>query len=71
MKGHVLVILLLSFWTSSFGGQPARDYGEDANRTVSQIAGSIVLPGLEQEVEVLRETWGVPHIYARTVRDLC
>src|SRR5688572_12389101 len=70
MKSHVLVILLLSFSASSFRLQPARNYSEDARRTVSQIAGSIQVPGLEQEVEVLRDTWGVPHIYARTVRDL-
>lgn len=70
MKGHVLVILLLSFSTSSFRVQSARDYGGEARRSVSQIAGSIALPGLEQEVEVLRDTWGVPHIYARTVHDL-
>src|SRR5687767_12095309 len=70
MKGHVLVILLLSFWTSSFRVQSARDDGEHARRSVSQIAGSIALSGLEQEVEVLRDTWGVPHIYARTVHDL-
>jgi penicillin amidase len=32
--------------------------------------GEIVLPGLEQPVEVLRDRWGIPHIYAKTQRDL-
>lgn len=33
-------------------------------------ARETVLPGLEQPVEVLRDRWGVPHLYARTPRDL-
>lgn len=28
------------------------------------------IPGLEQPVEVLRDRWGIPHIYAKTQRDL-
>jgi penicillin amidase len=28
------------------------------------------LPGLERPVEVLRDRWGVPHVYAQTARDL-
>ncbi len=37
---------------------------------LSQTAGEIRLAGLEQPVEVIRDRWGIPHIYARTVRDL-
>jgi penicillin amidase len=36
----------------------------------AQTAGDIVLPELTQPVEVLRDRWGIPHIYARTVDDL-
>jgi penicillin amidase len=33
-------------------------------------AGNIHLPGLQKQVEILRDRWGVPHIYATTVHDL-
>jgi len=33
-------------------------------------AASVRTPGLQKEVEILRDRWGVPHIYASTVHDL-
>src|SRR5260370_2970898 len=33
-------------------------------------AESIPVPGLQQPVEILRDRWGVPHIYAKTEADL-
>ncbi len=33
-------------------------------------AETVSLPGLRQPVEILRDRWGVPHIYAQTVEDL-
>lgn len=33
-------------------------------------AERVVLPGLKQPVEVLRDRWGVPHIYTKTSDDL-
>ena len=33
-------------------------------------ADAIRLPGLNKQVEILRDRWGVPHIYASTVHDL-
>ena len=32
--------------------------------------GKISIPGLNEEVEVITDTWGVPHIYAETEKDL-
>src|SRR5256885_1589757 len=32
--------------------------------------GTVPLPGLHKPVEILRDRWGVPHIYAQTVDDL-
>jgi penicillin amidase len=36
------------------------------------LAGAerVVAPGLKQSVEILRDRWGVPHIYAKTSDDL-
>jgi len=39
-------------------------------RPLAQTEGSIRLPGLDAEVEIVRDRWGVPHIYAVGQRDL-
>jgi penicillin amidase len=40
------------------------------HRTLPQLDGSIVLPGLHAEVSVERDSWGVPHIRAQSEEDL-
>ena len=35
-----------------------------------QASSSLAVPGLQQEVEILRDRWGVPHIYAKNTHDL-
>jgi penicillin amidase len=37
---------------------------------LAQTEGEIAIPGLKEPVEVLRDRWGVPHIYARSQDDL-
>src|SRR3989304_2180246 len=39
-------------------------------RSFPQTSGEVNLPGLNDPVEVLRDAWGVPHIYAETEHDL-
>jgi penicillin amidase len=39
-------------------------------RPLTQTSGQIRLPGLDAPVQILRDRWGVPHIYARTTADL-
>ena len=39
-------------------------------RPVPRRKGRARLRGLQAEVEVLRDRWGVPHIYASNMRDL-
>jgi penicillin amidase len=39
-------------------------------RSFPKEEGSIPIPGLSDEVEILRDSMGVPHIYAATERDL-
>ena len=34
------------------------------------VAETVALPGLKQPVEILRDKWGVPHIYAQSSEDL-
>ena len=39
-------------------------------RPLPQTSGALRLPGLQGDVEVIRDRWGVPHIYAQDSRDL-
>src|SRR5262245_45801433 len=41
-----------------------------AAASAAQSGSKIKLAGLERTVEVLRDRWGVPHIYAQTQHDL-
>jgi penicillin G amidase len=42
----------------------------EARRLLPQVAGEIQLAGIEQLVTVVRDRWGVPHIFAKSARDL-
>lgn len=39
-------------------------------RPAAQVSGTLALSGLEQPVDVIRDRWGVPHIYAQSETDL-
>jgi penicillin amidase len=39
-------------------------------RPLARAQGTLRLPGLQDEVEILRDPWGVPHIYAANLQDL-
>jgi penicillin G amidase len=39
-------------------------------RPLPKTKGTVHLPGLKGEVEVIRDRWGVPHIYATSEEDL-
>jgi penicillin amidase len=41
-----------------------------ATASLSQTTGTIAVDGLRKPVEVIRDRWGVPHIYAETTEDL-
>jgi len=41
-----------------------------AKAVLSPVEGEYQLPGLWQPVEVLRDRWGIPHIYAQNSHDL-
>ncbi len=51
-------------------GTPTDRLTQLAEASLAQIEGEIGVPGLAREVEVLRDRWGVAHIYAQTVEDL-
>ena len=41
-----------------------------AEAHLPQIEGTVAVRGLQAEVEVIRDAWGVPHIYADNLDDL-
>lgn len=47
-----------------------QQFAAKAHSALSTIKGKIQLRGLREPVEVLRDRWGVPHIYARNQHDL-
>ncbi len=49
---------------------PVQSLREEAVERLAQIEGAISVPGLEKPVEILRDRWGVAHIYADTLDDL-
>ena len=53
-------------------GQSAVDdrLREMARTSLSTITGELRVPGLRADVQVLRDRWGIPHIYATNTDDL-
>ena len=43
---------------------------DEAAKRLAKIDGELAVPGLDSAVEVRRDRWGVPHIYARTQHDV-
>ncbi len=72
MKNAAIALLLLTLACSSSAPPPETETSlrQLSRNRLAQLDGEIALPGLEQPVEVLRDTWGVAHIYAKTKRDL-
>src|SRR5436853_3943704 len=43
---------------------------ERAKEALPPVEGEVMIAGLNEPVEVIRDRWGVPHIYARNLHDL-
>jgi penicillin amidase len=43
---------------------------EKARTVLARVDGDVTVPGLREPVEVLRDRWGVAHIYAKNTDDL-
>lgn len=41
-----------------------------ARQSLAQLDGALNVPGLREPVDIIRDRWGIPHIYARNVDDL-
>jgi penicillin amidase len=68
------VVLLLVLARGSAPAAPPAETTESlrtkAAAVLAPLEGEIEVPGLQEPVEVLRDRWGVPHVYARSAEDL-
>src|SRR3954451_22305370 len=48
----------------------SQDLAARSKAVLAQIEGEIKIAGVREPVEVLRDKWGVPHIYAKNTDDL-
>ncbi len=62
-----LVLAVALAWPAAQGQERLETL---AKESLPQIAGDLALPGLRAPVEVIRDRWGVPHIYAQNTDDL-
>jgi penicillin amidase len=69
MKRPLTLVLLLTTGVAPALVQPP-SLTELARRSLATIDGTVTVAGLSQEVRVLRDEWGVPHIYASSTDDL-
>jgi penicillin G amidase len=68
-----LILAALMLWTMSPPFVVAQTKDEllaRAKGVLAQLDGEIRVPGLRQPVHVLRDEWGIPHIYAENQHDL-
>lgn len=75
VAGHVVVAA--SLLVAGCGGMSAsrsaelpKDVKALARQSLSQIDGDLKVAGLQKPVDVIRDEWGVPHIYAQNADDL-
>ncbi len=64
----VLLIILLVIVVAVLGGFVI--YRDTMNGPLPQTSGTLPVKGLDAQVEVLRDDWGIPHIYASDTHDL-
>jgi penicillin G amidase len=50
--------------------QTGAEWQQLARKAVSEIQGKLKVPGLQKPVRVVRDRWGVAHIYAQNQHDL-
>jgi penicillin amidase len=66
MMGIIVVLIVLLVLLALAGGGLIWFL----RRSLPQTQGTVRLAGLQSQAKVLRDRWGVPHIYAESVEDL-
>ncbi|NBO64179.1 MAG: hypothetical protein EBU88_04925, partial [Acidobacteria bacterium] len=63
------MLVILTVLGHGVGSQDS-PYREEARQVLAQTAGTLTIRGLQKPVTVMRDEWGIPHIYAETQADL-
>ena len=66
----VTLLVMAAGWGVYGAWQSGGELAGRAQRALSTTSGRLRLKGLERPVTVLRDEWGIPHIYAETQADL-
>src|SRR5512143_1898035 len=70
MNGLRRIAFLLCSLLLGTDFSPGQDLAADARAALAVISGKLQAKRLEHPVEVLRDRWGVAHIYAQNQHDL-
>ncbi|HKU27265.1 MAG TPA: penicillin acylase family protein, partial [Candidatus Sulfotelmatobacter sp.] len=70
MLGRVAFFLAFFFVVARSSAQSPKSLNDRARDVLSPIHGKLVVSGLKEPVNVLRDHWGVAHIYANNQHDL-
>ena len=61
---------ILMFVSSTLGQETRLSFSARSKAVLSPLSGKLGFAGRSEPVEVIRDTWGVPHIYAKNQHDL-
>ena len=64
------IICTVALCSQLYSQSAQSDLATRARSVLAQTAGTISVPGLQKPVRVLRDEWGIAHIYAETQDDL-
>ena len=70
MKRTCLLLAGTLILCGSAVSQPPTSVADDARKSLATVSGHLSAPGLSKPVRVLRDRWGVAHIYALNQHDL-
>jgi len=71
MKKWALIIVLIVLGTALVtAGVGYLWFKRELRKRLPQISGEIGIQGLKEDVEIIRDSYGIPHIYARNEADL-
>jgi penicillin amidase len=70
MLRFILIAIFLCLLVRPSSAQTPEALLAKSKTVLAQLDGDLALPGLKEPVEVLRDRWGVPHIYAKNTDDL-
>ena len=65
-----MTLLLIAAASSAKAQRASNPLLDSARTRLAVLDGTAKVPGLDSAVEVRRDRWGVPHIYAKTQHDL-